>query len=327
MSKKHTYADREDGLAQCTVCGGGEGSLPIECPDARMTADENDAVYAGRLEYARCRWWAPRAEIAGYQRELAQARADIETVSRSRDAAIADRTAYADRYGAELRATVERLTRERDEAQASRRRFPIMGGPSIPWRVIAPHEAQARINHDQSLERLAQRGGLSPMEAHFVLADQRWRGVVTLDEAPWLAEMNAINAADDQQALEFASVYTNENIRSEIEKQLAKGEVFVRFATDVPGVVVPKDLKSEQYQNLKFSKKYRMSGGAGGCDLDVTDDRIVQTLSFEGEDFQCIVPFDAMCYIWVGPGNTLFRGEAKGSNATPQTRPMLKLVT
>ena len=120
-----------------------------------------------------------------------------------------------------------------------------------------------------------------------------------------------------EESLEFASVYTNENIRSEIEKQLAKGEVFVRFATDVPGVVVPKDLKSEQYQNLKFSKKYRMSGEAGGCDLDVTDDRIVQTLSFEGEDFQCIVPFDAMCYIWVGPGNTLFRGEAKGSNDTP----------
>jgi len=210
MSKKHTYADREDGLAQCTVCGGGEGSLPIECPDARMTADENDAVYAGRLEYARCRWWAPRAEIAGYQRELAQARADIETVSRSRDAAIADRTAYADRYGAELRATVERLTRERDEAQASRRRFPIMGGPSIPWRVIAPHEAQARINHDQSLERLAQRGGLSPAEAHFVLADRKWpRGMSDEDwcqaEIAALAELNAINATDNQLIADLAA--------------------------------------------------------------------------------------------------------------------------
>ena len=164
------------------------------------------------------------AEIAGYQRELAQARADIETVSRSRDAAIADRTAYADRYGAELRATVERLTRERDEAQASRRRFPIMGGPSIPWRVIAPHEAQARINHDQSLERLAQRGGLSPMEAHFVLADQRWRGVVTLDEAPWLAEMNAINAADDQQAKDLATA------RQQLEEVKAERDTAISVA-------------------------------------------------------------------------------------------------
>jgi hypothetical protein len=53
------------------------------------------------------------------------------------------------------------------------RRFPIMGGPSIPWWVIAPHEAQARINHGgQTLERLADRGGLSPTEALAVLEDR-----------------------------------------------------------------------------------------------------------------------------------------------------------
>jgi len=52
--------------------------------------------------------------------------------------------------------------------------FPIMGGPAVPWVTIEPHEAQARRNHDQSLERLAQRGGLSPMEAVLVLEDRRW---------------------------------------------------------------------------------------------------------------------------------------------------------
>jgi len=30
---------------------------------------------------------------------------------------------------------------------------------------MAPHEAQAQSNYSQSLERLAQRGGLSPVEA------------------------------------------------------------------------------------------------------------------------------------------------------------------
>jgi hypothetical protein len=34
----------------------------------------------------------------------------------------------------------------------------------IPWERIAPHEAQALHNHDQTLERLAERGGLSPFE-------------------------------------------------------------------------------------------------------------------------------------------------------------------
>lgn len=44
---------------------------------------------------------------------------------------------------------------------------------SIPWDVIAPHEAQARRNHgQQTLSRLAERGGLSPCEAIAVLEDR-----------------------------------------------------------------------------------------------------------------------------------------------------------
>jgi hypothetical protein len=34
----------------------------------------------------------------------------------------------------------------------------------VPWDFIAPHEKQAMRNHDQTLERLAERGGLSPAE-------------------------------------------------------------------------------------------------------------------------------------------------------------------
>jgi hypothetical protein len=40
--------------------------------------------------------------------------------------------------------------------------------------MLAPHEERARRNHDQSLERLAERGGLSPMEMVCVLGDKRW---------------------------------------------------------------------------------------------------------------------------------------------------------
>jgi len=102
------------------------------------------------------------------------------------------------------------VVRERDAARASGRRFPIQGGPSIPWRIIAPHEAQAETNHDQSLERLAQRGGLSPAEAHFVLADRKWpRGMSDEDwcqaEIAALAELNAINATDNQLIADLAA--------------------------------------------------------------------------------------------------------------------------
>lgn len=61
--------------------------------------------------------------------------------------------------------------------------FPILSdssgkrGPcpsSIPWEAIAPYEGQAKINHDQSLQRLAERGGLSAGEALMVMTGRRW---------------------------------------------------------------------------------------------------------------------------------------------------------
>jgi hypothetical protein len=40
---------------------------------------------------------------------------------------------------------------------------------SVPWNFIAPHEAQAMENHEQTLLRLAERGGLDPQEMVAVL--------------------------------------------------------------------------------------------------------------------------------------------------------------
>lgn len=53
--------------------------------------------------------------------------------------------------------------------------FPILNDPvirAIPWEAIHPHEAQAQKNHYQSLKRLAQRGGLSVVEATVVILDR-----------------------------------------------------------------------------------------------------------------------------------------------------------
>lgn len=35
---------------------------------------------------------------------------------------------------------------------------------SVPWSLVEPDRRQAKRNHSQTLERLAQRGGLSPHE-------------------------------------------------------------------------------------------------------------------------------------------------------------------
>lgn len=55
--------------------------------------------------------------------------------------------------------------------------FPVLQGKTIkrvPWAMLTPHEPQALINHDQSLERLAQRGGLGADEMIFILEDRGW---------------------------------------------------------------------------------------------------------------------------------------------------------
>lgn len=55
--------------------------------------------------------------------------------------------------------------------------MPIMGASllsEIPWGFIAPHEAQAQRNHGQTLERLAQRGGLAAPEAIDIIEGRPW---------------------------------------------------------------------------------------------------------------------------------------------------------
>lgn len=68
------------------------------------------------------------------------------------------------------------------------KQFPIMVGhegtkgpcpSSIPWDAIAPYEGQAQVNHDQSLEKLASRGGLDPIEAFFIMTGRVWHNVRT----------------------------------------------------------------------------------------------------------------------------------------------------
>lgn len=47
----------EGGLFSCTRCGGGEGSLPSDCPGERMDYDLENAVYDGRMNFIRGYGW------------------------------------------------------------------------------------------------------------------------------------------------------------------------------------------------------------------------------------------------------------------------------
>lgn len=71
-------------------------------------------------------------------------------------------------------------------AEKRRRKYPIIGtNPQeyIPWDILSPHEAQAERNHGgQTLERLAERGGLGWKESLAVLMDKKFDDIPKMSE-------------------------------------------------------------------------------------------------------------------------------------------------
>ena len=62
------------------------------------------------------------------------------------------------------------------DKELEERRFPVLdAGFSVPWRLVAPFEAQAERNHNQTLQRLAERGGLDPVELWAVMHRMGWK--------------------------------------------------------------------------------------------------------------------------------------------------------
>ena len=67
---------------------------------------------------------------------------------------------------------------------------PKYTGPrSVPWDFIAEHEAQCKVNHDQTVQRLAERGGLGADEMCAVVEDRRWHRMSLEDATERLVEL------------------------------------------------------------------------------------------------------------------------------------------
>ena len=64
---------------------------------------------------------------------------------------------------------------------SERQTFPILGngGARIDWQLVLDHGGQAKQNHNHSVTRLAERGGLSWCELHAVLHDKRYQKMDT----------------------------------------------------------------------------------------------------------------------------------------------------
>jgi len=64
--------------------------------------------------------------------------------------------------------------------------------PAIPWDVLEPHEPQALRNHSQTLKRLAERGGLCPLEISAVMHDIDYPYLVLSKEERDIATLQAV---------------------------------------------------------------------------------------------------------------------------------------
>lgn len=89
--------------------------------------------------------------------------------------------------------TAETFPILRAMSEDRRKALKALGCPErIPLPIIATHERQAMINHNQTLRRLAERGGLSACEAVCVLEDRRWAKMAD-EEA--VSRLNSIASA------------------------------------------------------------------------------------------------------------------------------------
>lgn len=78
---------------------------------------------------------------------------------------------------------------------AERYRMQQRGCPrTVPWSFVEPHRAQAKRNHDQTLERLAQRGGLSPAEIVALVTGRPLRRFMGGRDSDWVPELLALLA-------------------------------------------------------------------------------------------------------------------------------------
>lgn len=52
----HKLENREDGLANCLICGGAEIDLPSLCPDKKLTQNEKNYISKHLVDYTKDEW-------------------------------------------------------------------------------------------------------------------------------------------------------------------------------------------------------------------------------------------------------------------------------
>ena len=80
------------------------------------------------------------------------------------------------------------------------------------------------------------------------------------------------------------------DIKTSIESFATQGLFYIRFDSRHPEVDIPEYLK-EEYCVLKFSRLFNTP-------LQIDKTTISQNLTFNGIDYDCIIPYESIINIW-----------------------------
>jgi hypothetical protein len=83
-------------------------------------------------------------------------------------------------------------TEEFYEARRTKTPYPC----GVPYILVEGHDKQAQSNHFQTLERLSQRGGLSPLELWCVVNDKKWHDKGDMTEAKAIEWLRGIDGVE-----------------------------------------------------------------------------------------------------------------------------------
>jgi hypothetical protein len=138
--------------------------------------------------------------------------------------------------------------------KGGKRQFPILGldkrliekypdrPRSVSWSLLAPHEPQAIKNHDQTLERLAQRGGLGVTEMIAVIEGLPWR---------WVSQNSRREGQEEMWERLMKHVSETEKVAQEKENSDAVTEIeWLRWLHGTIALSEPEELA--EYKRLFF---------------------------------------------------------------------------
>lgn len=108
-----------------------------------------------------------------------------------------------------------------DAAGLRERPYPIQDGPTVPWSVMAPHEAQCKRNHGgQALERIAERGGLGASEAYAIVHGIKWSDITGEMRQKWYEYAERVNQRIADHAAALARVEHLEKFKATVHDAL-----------------------------------------------------------------------------------------------------------